>query len=87
MAFKKRKFKRKEKEIVIKRGGKNCLFCRTKKTPYWRDIDSLNGFISPRARILPGSKTGVCAKHQHRLAEAIKHCRHLALLPFITKTT
>ncbi len=27
-------------------------------------------------------KTGVCAKHQRRLAVAIKRARHLALLPF-----
>ncbi|MGD9406101.1 MAG: 30S ribosomal protein S18, partial [Anaerolineae bacterium] len=27
-------------------------------------------------------RTGTCAKHQRRLATAVKRARHLALLPF-----
>ena len=33
-------------------------------------------------RIRPRRQTGTCAKHQRKLANAIKRARHLALLPF-----
>jgi small subunit ribosomal protein S18 len=32
---------------------------------------------------LPAIYTGVCAKHQRKLALAIKQARHLALLPYV----
>jgi small subunit ribosomal protein S18 len=46
-------------------------------------VDRLRRFISDRAKIEPTRKTGVCAKHQRLLSNAIKRARHLALLPFI----
>jgi small subunit ribosomal protein S18 len=39
--------------------------------------------MTNHAKILPRRKTGVCAKHQRKLAVAIKRARHLALLPFV----
>jgi small subunit ribosomal protein S18 len=33
---------------------------------------------------LPRRTTGVCAKHQRQLTEAIKRARHTALLPYVT---
>jgi len=73
---------RKRKKEPIKR---DCQFCKTGKKPHWQDYEELKKFLSPRMRILSREKTGVCAKHQRRLAKAVKHARHLALLPFITR--
>jgi len=42
----------------------------------------LQRYISDRGRIQPRRRTGVCAKHQRRLALAIKRARFLALLPY-----
>jgi small subunit ribosomal protein S18 len=42
----------------------------------------LRRYVSDRARIEPRRRTGVCAKHQRRLALAIKRARYLALLPY-----
>lgn len=35
--------------------------------------------------MLSREKTGVCAKHQRKLAKAIKRARFLALLPFVAR--
>jgi len=62
-----------------------CPFCQTKTVPDYKDYQQLEKFLSPRARILSRGKSGVCAKHQRRLAEAVKQARHLALLSFVVE--
>lgn len=49
----------------------------------YKDIDSLSKFITEKGKILPRRITGVSAWHQRHLAKAIKHARHMALLPFV----
>ena len=78
MVFKRQKFKPK---IV----PKNCPFCKEKTEPNYRGVDVLRRYISERGKILAHMRTGVCSKHQRHIAEEIKHARHLALLPFITR--
>jgi small subunit ribosomal protein S18 len=65
------------------RRKKKCKFCVEKiaSTDY-KDVNLLREFITNRGKIRPRRKTGVCAKHQRRLALAIKRARHIALLPY-----
>jgi small subunit ribosomal protein S18 len=42
----------------------------------------LRHFISAQAKIMPRKRSHLCAKHQRRLAMAIKRSRFMALLPF-----
>lgn len=49
----------------------------------YKDINTLNKFITERGKILPRRITGVSAYFQKRLADAIKRARHMALLPFV----
>ncbi len=42
-------------------------------------------FVSDRGKIVSRGRSGVCAKHQRRLAQAIKRARHLGLIPFIAR--
>lgn len=51
----------------------------------YKDINTLNKFITERGKILPRRITGVSAYHQRKLAEAIKKARHMALLPFVAE--
>jgi len=51
----------------------------------YKDIATLSKFITERGKILPRRITGVSATHQKRLALAIKHARHMALLPFVAE--
>jgi small subunit ribosomal protein S18 len=60
-----------------------CTFCAEHiKIIDYKDVERLRRFLSDRGKIEPRRKTGTCAKHQRRLALALKRARHLALLPY-----
>ena len=62
---------------------KVCFFCAEKVEDItYRNVDLLRRYLSDRGKIEPRRKTGTCAKHQRRLTIALKHARHLALLPY-----
>ncbi|HBC72569.1 30S ribosomal protein S18 [Candidatus Amesbacteria bacterium RIFOXYB1_FULL_47_13] len=63
---------------------KNCLFCKENNSPDFKDVATLSKYVSERGRIIGRDRSGVCAKHQRRLAREIKRARHLALLPFVS---
>ncbi len=67
------------------RARKVCLFCETKTEPVYTDSITLRKFMSDRSKIVSKARTGACSKHQRRITKEIKHARHLALLPFVTK--
>lgn len=65
---------------------KSCLFCE-ENTNFinYLDKDFLREFLGWQGRITYRRRSGVCAKHQRKLAQAIKRARHLALLPFVQR--
>ena len=77
MAERKRFPKRK---IIV---PKTCYFCKEDVMPWYSEVVVLQKFITPQGKLTPRSRNGICAKHQRRLTSAIKHARHLALLPFV----
>ncbi len=68
-------------------GGRRkvCRFCadKTLKVDY-KDVRTLQNFITEGGKIVPSRTSGNCARHQRQLAVAIKRARVLALLPFST---
>ncbi len=65
------------------RRRKVCAFCLEKtRTIDYKDVNMLRRYLTDRSKIRSRRKTGTCAKHQRRLAIAVKRARHLALLPF-----
>lgn len=65
---------------------KVCRFCVEKQ----EDIDYKNAmrlqkFLTEKGRIMPSRISGNCAKHQRRLARAIKKARAIALLPYVAE--
>ncbi|MDD3532011.1 MAG: 30S ribosomal protein S18 [Candidatus Shapirobacteria bacterium] len=76
----KRSFSQKRKPIA-----KDCFFCQNNAQPDYKNIETLNNFITERKKIASREYTGVCAKHQRKLARAIKQARHLALIPFVSQ--
>jgi small subunit ribosomal protein S18 len=62
---------------------KACSFCTDKNRVIdYKQADQLQRYMNEFGRIRPRRQTGVCAKHQRALAQAIKRARHLALVPF-----
>ena len=59
---------------------RSCVFCEIKKDPDYKDFESLRRFVTDRGRIVGRKRSNLCAKHQRRLAVAIKRARHLGTL-------
>ncbi|MEK7571281.1 MAG: 30S ribosomal protein S18 [Patescibacteria group bacterium] len=76
------KRKRQKRRIVT---PKECYFCKEEKQPIYADVAALQKFVTDRGKIVSRSRNGLCAKHQRRVNTAIKHARHLALLPFVNR--
>lgn len=73
-------FKRPPKRMPKK---KVCAFCVEKIEDIdYKDVVRLRKFITEKGKMLPRRMTGVCAKHQRVLAQAIKRARQMALLPY-----
>ncbi len=73
------------RRIIRRAKPGKCYFCQEKKEPDYKTPEVLSRFISERGKILPTQRTGLCAKHQRRLAKQIKRSRFLALVPFVTR--
>lgn len=59
---------------------KDCHFCANQIEVDYKDGRTLKKFVNFYMKILPGSRTGVCAWHQRKLASAIKRARVMALM-------
>ena len=74
----------------FKRGGKKflhkkvCNLCLQGVIHVdYKNVELLNKYISANGKILPRRITGLCAKHQRMITNAIKRARIVALLPFV----
>jgi small subunit ribosomal protein S18 len=67
------------RRFVVK--PKVCAFCTEKIVVDYKDISRLRRYISDRGKIEPRRRTGACARHQRRIALAVKRLRFLALFP------
>lgn len=66
--------------------NKQCYFTQNNiKHIDYKDVDLLKKFLNPHARILTRKRTGVSAKYQRPLANAIKRARFLGLLPYVAR--
>ena len=69
---------------MIQRRKKVCKFCadNTLEIDY-KDIKTIQKFVNSYGKIDARKRTGLCPKHQRKLAIAIKRSRIMALLPFV----
>ncbi len=66
--------------------SQQCFFCsQNLKNIDYKEIDLLRRFVSSQAKIIDPRHTHICAKHQRKLATAIKQARFMALLPYVRK--
>ena len=66
---------------------KEAKYCRFKKNGIkyidYKDADFLMYLVNEQGKILPRRLTGTSLKYQRKVAQAIKRCRHLALMPYV----
>lgn len=68
---------------VRKTQKKVCAFCNDKvEVIDYKDTAKLRKYMTEKGKIIPRRTTGVCAKHQRELTNAIKRARVMALLPY-----
>ena len=66
------------------RRKKSCPFSGPEAIPIdFRDIKTLNKFVSERGKIIPARISAVSAPKQRKLAQAIKRARILALISYV----
>lgn len=65
---------------------KHCYF-KVNNITYidYKDVQLLRRFISSYGKIVPRKRSGVSAKYQRQLAQAIKRARFMSLLPYTTR--
>jgi len=65
---------------------KQCFFCsQNLKDVDYKEIGLLQRFVSGQGKIIDPRYSGICAKHQRKVAQAIKRARYLGLLPFVSR--
>lgn len=70
----------------MRKGKKQCFFCSQNVGDIdYKEKDLLSRFISGQLKIIDPIHTGTCAKHQRKLARAIKRARFIGLLPYVRK--
>lgn len=69
--------------MAIPQRPKQCFFC-TSNAGYidYKNNETLKRYTNPQGKILARRKSGICAKHQRMLMNAIKRARILGLVPF-----
>lgn len=73
-------------EGIFIRRKKQCPFkAAGMKVIDYKDVETLQQFITERGKIIPRRITGVSAQYQKLLTKAIKRARHMALLPFVAE--
>lgn len=75
------KKKRKVKKFIA---PLDCPFCKGHLEPHFLDQDTVKKYMSERGKMLGKDRTGLCAKHQRRVAIQIKRARFIGLAPFVS---
>lgn len=76
----KKKFKKQIKKV--RPVSTKCVYCETKSSPDYKNYELLLKYLSDRGRIYSRDRSGICAKHQRKMAQEIQKTRFLGLLPF-----
>lgn len=63
---------------------KECKLCTEKaKTIDYKDLYKLQKYTTERGKIVSARISGNCAKHQRKVARAVKKARAIGLLPYV----
>ena len=67
-----------------KKNNKQCYFQENNISHIdYKDVATLKKFTNAHGRIVAGRHSGVSARNQRKLTQAIKRARFMGLLPFI----
>jgi small subunit ribosomal protein S18 len=67
------------------RRRKECRFCVEHGESISPFSSFLMGFLTEKGKIVSRRTTGLCARHQRKLTNAIKQARNLGILPYVER--
>lgn len=59
-----------------------CRLCEEERELDYKDVKALSEYVTDRKKIATRRSSRFCARHQRRMAIAIKRARFMALLPY-----
>lgn len=62
---------------------KSCMFCKDDIAIDYKNTDLLRKFINIKGKIVSRRSSGACARHQRKIAVAVKRARFLAFFPYV----
>ena len=66
--------------------SKSCFYCTNNKMVVdYKDVNNLKKFVSSYMKIAPRRRSGLCAKHQRQVGNAIKRARQASLMSFLPR--
>ena len=69
---------------IKKKTDRQCMFCQSNVDAInYKDTNTLRRYLSSFGKIVARKRSGVCAWHQRKLANAIKRARFMGLLPYV----
>lgn len=75
------RFARGNKPFTPKPKKRPCSFCANKiKSIDYKDVTRLKKYITEKGKIIARRQTGLCARHQREITQAIKRARNMSLL-------
>ena len=60
-----------------------CRFCKEESIIDYKDVRLLQRLSTPQGKLYSRKRSGTCAFHQHRVKQAVKRARFMALLPYV----
>ena len=57
-----------------------CAFCMNKTTIDYKDVNRLRKYMTQNGKIVSRRQTGLCARHQREVTNAIKRARNMSLI-------
>jgi small subunit ribosomal protein S18 len=64
---------------------RECYFTKKSIKPDYKDVATIQRYLTPWGKIKDARDTGVCAKCQRTLAKSIKRARYLGLIAYSTR--
>ncbi len=72
---------------MAKTEEKQCFYCVNPGVEVdYKDISILRKFVSAQMKIAPRRRSGLCARHQRQVANAIKRARQASLMQIVPKS-
>jgi len=72
--------------MINNKEDKKCFYCTNPEAVIdYKDITNLRRFVSSYMKIAPRRRSGLCAMHQRKVANAIKRSRQAGLMAYTPK--